>query len=502
MSAGTFEKKLQEARAFFARFDYGPAMQIYETLVRQFPNRAQFWLEYGAAAGGAGRLELAEQAWGKVVELEPRNSQLMLQIGHQYQNLRQPGKARAWFEKASAVTPEDINPRMALAISHEQNHSFAEARAITEECLKVNPRDDQARYFMGLLDRRENKIEDAERRLRDLIASGPQHEYIQYASRYELAEVLNRTNRFDEAMHMLGEAKSLVRRLANIDLLLNGYDKEANFYRQSTRALPRDILRTWVREFPERNREAMPRFAFLGGHPRSGTTLLEQIIGAHPEVAALDEPPALSRIVIQLFNATPQVSPQRLNILRKRYLESIHREWDGSLDGKLLLDKNPSPTSKLRILTRVFPEMRNLIALRDPRDVVISCYFQNIPLNGDNANFLTLERTARHYADLMEIWLIVREWEGLKWLETRYEDIVADLEKEGRRVTEFLGLTWVDVQARFYEKSRAGRVYSPTYHDASQPVYERAVSRWRAYEKHLAPVLPMLEPYCKALGYE
>ena len=150
---------------------------------------------------------------------------------------------------------------------------------------------------------------------------------------------------------------------------------------------------------------------------------------------------------------------------------------------------------------RLFPELRVLIALRDPRDVVISCYFQNLVLNAYNANFLTLERTARHYANIMDVWLAVRQWEGFAWMETRYEDIVAGLEKEGRRVTEFLGLSWDPAQARFHEKSSKKRMFSPTYRDASQPVYARSVARWRAYEKHLAPILPVLEPYCRALGY-
>jgi hypothetical protein len=102
----------------------------------------------------------------------------------------------------------------------------------------------------------------------------------------------------------------------------------------------------------------------------------------------------------------------------------------------------------------------------------------------------------------MDVWLAVRQWEGFSWIETRYEDTVANLHQEGRRVTEFLGLCWHEDQARFYEKSGQKRVYSPTYHDASQPVYKRSVARWNAYEKYLAPVLPALAPYCRALGYE
>jgi Flp pilus assembly protein TadD len=502
MNPNPFNKKLDEAHGLLRSRNFSQALLVYEKLTRQWPRKAELWLEYGLAAGSAGQLDLADRAWNKAAEVEPRNGEIMLKIGHACQVLRRPDKARAFFEKAAAVEPGAINPRMALAILAEQNHNLPQAREAIASCLAINPRDDQARYFDAFLDRRENKIEDAERKLRDLIASGPSHLYVQYASRYELAQVLDRTDRFDEAMGMLLEAKTLVRRLGNIEKMLKEYDQEALQGRTLTQALSRDILRDWSREFPERSREPMPKLAFLGGHPRSGTTLLEQVLGAHPDVAALDEPGHFTAIVCQLFNASPQVSVPRLNVIRRRYLEAMQQEWGGSLDGKLLLDKNPSPTVRLPIWLRVFPELRVLIALRDPRDVVISCYFQNIMLKPASANFLSLERIARHYADLMDVWLAVRQWEGLAWMETRYEDVVADLEKEGRRVTEFLGLTWDPAQARFHEKSSKKQMYSPTYRDASQPVYARSVARWHAYEKHLAPIMPVLEPYCRALGYD
>jgi tetratricopeptide (TPR) repeat protein len=495
------DKRLNEARELARAGNFSMAVAAYEKSTHQFPHRAVVWFEYGCAAGSNGQFDLADRAWNKAIELEPQNAGLILQIGHQYQNFRQPEKARQSFERAAAADPRGVDPRMALALLFEQAHRFAEAREAIAACLAIDARDEQARYFEALLDRRENKIEDAERRLRDLIASAPRHQYVQYASRYELAEILNRTDRFDDAIQMLAEAKTLVRALADTNAMLKEYDRMAEMYRRSTATLPVNTLRAWSREFPERQREPLPRLAFLGGHPRSGTTLLEQILGAHPDVAALDEPRALNTVVAPLFHASPQLPPARLNVIRRRYYEAIQRELGSDAKGKVILDKNPSPTTKLRVWLRVFPELRVIVALRDPRDVVISCYFQNIPLNPFNANFLTLERAARHYADLMDVWLAVRKWEGFAWTETRYEDVVADLEKEGRRVTGFLGLEWHEAQARFHEKSSRKQLYSPTYHDVSQPVYTRSVARWRAYEKHLAAVLPTLEPYCKALGY-
>ena len=84
-------------------------------------------------------------------------------------------------------------------------------------------------------------------------------------------------------------------------------------------------------------------------------------------------------------------------------------------------------------------------------------------------------------------------------METRYEDVVADLEKEGRHATKFLNLEWHEKQARFYENNQGKQVKN--YNEVTKPVYTKAIGRWRAYEKHLAPALPILEPYCKKFGY-
>jgi hypothetical protein len=324
---------------------------------------------------------------------------------------------------------------------------------------------------------------------------------VRYASRYELAQVLDRTERFDEAMALLVEAKRIVGALTQTELLIKGYDQGAERARRFARAQPANILTTWAKYFPQAKREPIPGLSFLGGHPRSGTTLLEQVLDAHPAISALDEPPAFTEVLEPAFHKTREHSSARLNALRQMYLRALFDDLPAEAANKFVIDKNPSPTARLPVWLRVFPELKVLIALRDPRDVVLSCYFQNIPLNTVNVNFLSLERTAKHYSDLIDIWLTVREWEGFAWLETRYESMVANLEAEGRRVTEFLGLSWHEDQARFHEKSRTKQLYSPTYQDVTRPVYSRSVARWRAYEKHLAPILPVLEPYCRKFGY-
>ncbi len=501
MSSLNLPPRLTAAREMLAANDFAGALLLYEKLTREFPAAGAVWFEYGAAAAGLRQFELVDRAWEQAMSLESRNTELITMIGHRYQALRQPVKARACFGRAALADPRAINPRVSLAVVLERNHLLAEARAAVAECLAIDPREEQALYLLAVLDRREGALESAERQLRDLLAADPAHPFVRYSCRYELAQLLDQTGRFEEAMVLLAEAKQLVRDLTDTDFLLRGYDHGAESARQFTRSLPRDILRTWDRFFPARKRRPIPPLVFLGGHPRSGTTLLERVLDAHPQVAALDEPTAFVDILQPAFYQSPKLSSERVNQLRAGYIAALLHEAGPAAAGRLLVDKNPSPTARLPIWLRLFPELRVLIALRDPRDVALSCYFQNIPLNTDNVNFLSLERVAKHYADLMDIWLAVREWEGFQWLETRYEDLVADLPREGRRVTEFLGLTWQAEQARFHESSVRKQNYSPTYQDVTRPVYSRSVARWHAYERHLAPILPVLEPYCRVFGY-
>jgi hypothetical protein len=184
-----------------------------------------------------------------------------------------------------------------------------------------------------------------------------------------------------------------------------------------------------------------------------------------------------------------------------RYLKSLLHEDPDRLEGGVLLDKNPSPTASLHLWLRIFPEMKVIITLRDPRDVIVSCFFQQQRLNATNANFLSLERSAKHFADLMDVWLRLRDLGGFDWLESRYENLVTNLESEGRRVTEFLGLSWHERQANFHEAARSKFVFSPTYNDVTKPIHGRAVGRWQNYAEALAPIEPQLAPYFRAFGY-
>jgi tetratricopeptide (TPR) repeat protein len=489
---------------------HAPALKLYRELAPRYSKVAELWFELGNAAAGELDFALANEAYDRVMQLSPGNASLLVMVGQQYQGLRQLDDARACFERAVAVDPASVDARISLAVWFEKERRLDDAWEAVTACLARHPGDDQARYFQAFLLHRKGRNGEAETALRDLIKDGPQYPYVKYAGRHLLGVVLDQMGRPAEAMRWLLEAKAQVRTLTDIGILEREYDKADAKRRELLAALTPEMIRRWRSEGPAS--ELGRPLAFLGGHPRSGTTLLEQVLDAHPEILAFDEPVAFNQEVAPnaaLPAAAGEIQARTLDGLpaalrgqwRQRYLKSLLREVTEEPGARLFLDKNPSPTMSLPIWLRVFPEIKVIIALRDPRDVLISCFFLNLMLNSSNANFLSLERTAKHYQDLMDVWLRMRDLGGFDWLETRYEDMVNSVETEGARVTAFLGLTWHPDQARYHETARRKFLFAPTYHDVTQPVYRRAMGRWEQYAEALEPLQARLAPYCRAFGY-
>jgi hypothetical protein len=169
----------------------------------------------------------------------------------------------------------------------------------------------------------------------------------------------------------------------------------------------------------------------------------------------------------------------------------------------LLIDKNPSLTSLAPALCRVFPEMKFMIMIRDPRDVILSCFMQSfVPVTGVNGNYLTLEDAAAEYLGMMSAWKLASHHLGDRALEIRYEEMVDDLESAARKTLGFLGADWNEAVMNYDEHARGKIVRSPTANAVTQKVHGHAKNRWRNYQKHLAPAIDRLGPFLNEMGYE
>ncbi len=486
---------------------YASALSAYHDLLRRYPGVAQLWFESAIAEGRDLNFDKAETALEHAAAVGAKDIPLLVLIGQEYFRLRRFDRARAGFQRAVAADPDSVHALLSMAAWWERERRLSEAMECVETCLSRHPQEPQALYYQAFLLHRQGQHDEAAAALSGLKKRGNLDVNLKISVHHLLGVVMDALGRYQEAWLILGEAKALAKRMTDTDALIGNYDKWARWRCDLLAALTPEIIGHW-----QGQSNGPARLAFLGGHPRSGTTLMEQILAAHPGIRAFDEPEAFPEEVLNVLcpaQATQGLtlsdisglSDMRCTDLRGRYFKSLMREVAGGNASELFLDKNPSPTNSLHLWLRLFPELKVIIALRDPRDVVVSCYLQNLPLNPATANFLSIERTAKHYADLMSVWLRFRELGGFEWIEMRYHEVVANPEAEGRRVTEFLGLQWHPQQVEHRRIAGQKILHSPTYFEAAKPIYKESIDRWQNYAFALEPVQEKLAPYCRAFGY-
>lgn len=247
---------------------------------------------------------------------------------------------------------------------------------------------------------------------------------------------------------------------------------------------------------------------FVVGFPRSGTTLLEQMLDAHPRLQSMDERPFLNILAGQLHAIGIEVPEDlgKLNQrdcdeLRKGYVlmgcRKIVRRWDARL-----VDKNPLNMLWLPMLHRMFPHAKIILALRHPCDVIWSCYLQNFRAAPLAAACRSLVHLANAYVASMRHWLYHVEVFQADVLVSRYEDLVAETPAQIHRIAKFLGLADADSMLSFANHAREkGFIKTPSYTQVINPVNARSVNHWLQYRPQFEEVLPIVRPMLEHWGY-
>ena len=507
ISKGSLERILKAAQQAWIQKDFQQNIELLERASRLNPSNAAIFLELGRVRGLRFDYAAAEHCFEQAVRIAPSKTEMLAITGVQCRDFRTPDMAERYLKRA--IEQKDAKPEMLVELAelYERLRRMEDAATLIERALHINGSCALALLARARLERQAGRLESAEKFLRSFPTNVEPS--IRVRACYELGGILDRQGRYDEAMAAFHEAKSLLRpQLERPAAELKVMRTRIN---NLVASAPADVLKQWF----DSTAQLQPahRLALLGGHPRSGTTLLEQVLDSHPDIVSAEETeifyddayaPLLRGLPddTAMSAALTTATTAQLQSSRQNYFRSMELSLGQPVGGRLLIDKNPSYTFLIPALIRIFPEIKFLIALRDPRDVVLSCFMQNLPLNQVGAAFLSLESAVAEYINLMGIWQTVAPRMCNPYLTVRYEDMVDDLESVARKTLDFLGISWDDRVLGFDEHARKKIVRSPTYADVTQPVYKRAVGRWHHYQKYLEPHLPKLEPFVKAFGYE
>jgi tetratricopeptide (TPR) repeat protein len=498
----------REAEEAWGRQDYQKSISLIEQATHKEPYNPALLIHLARAYGLRYDFPAAERYIEKALRIPQGQTHTLEEAGKICLEFNNLDMALGYLKRASQKKGVTVGALITLADICIRDNRIDEAAELVARAAQIDRKEPRVLLEEAALTRRRGKIHESETLVRDLLANPASGVPVRIRALYDLAGILDSEGRYDEAMAALLEVKAIQRTHAApyAAALLHIQNRAKEMERTITTA----VLDRWradaARLQPPR------RIALLCGHPRSGTTLLEQVLDAHSDVTSAEETKIMhDEAYLPLIRDFPEgtsilqaLDSSPVSILchaRENYFRCTELFLRKKIGGRLLVDKNPALNVMIPMVVRVFPETKFIVALRDPRDVVVSCFMQALPLTPISSAYLSLEGTVKQYASVMRFWLEMLPRMGDQWMYVRYEELIDDLPSVARSVLGFLGVGFEENVLKFFEHARTKRINSPSHADVQKPLYRTAVGRWRNYQKCLEPYMAGLEPFLQAFNY-
>ncbi len=483
---------------FAAEAKYEDALVWFEKALHLDPFCVQALNNKGAALNKIECYQEAVEPLMLAAEKAPESPEIYLNLGIALSLDKKAKGSIPYFRKALELNPQFAEAHANLASALEYAGETKDARSCAHKALELDPALGMAHIVCARCDIREGFYQDARESLEKALLCSLDLR-MRISTLAELGNVLDKLDLCDDAFDYFVKSKALRQETAQwkaVDLDVYPNRIRQNFWFNAER------VATWPRQAKEAPRNSP---IFFVGFPRSGTTLLEQMLKAHPDLVSKGEHDWLYQLQASIPGTFPQnlssLPETKIDELRDAYWEAAETVHGEIGKDKLLIDKNPINIINLGLVRRLFPDSKILVALRDPRDCVLSCYMQNFRLNPAMAQFYSLENSAKIYCETMKLALHYKEALGLDWYEYRYENLVRKPQETLKGILSFLGVDWDNKVLSYQEVSDERRVATPSIRDVAKPLFQTAKGRWMRYEKQLVNILPTLQEYVDYFGY-
>lgn len=489
------------------RYDFEAARAVLEKARALAPGDVEILYRYALSLYECRRNNMALAALEGWESLPEITSEVAANMGELLMNLGESARAEIAFREAAGDPNPGPGVLLTLVHGYERMNLVHEARAVFERLVRHPLARQLGRDLTlaeALLAERESHHERAVQLLRQVLGEVREF-HLHHYQLFRIASNLDALQRYDEAFATLAEAhRSQIEhlKLANPTLSIRGVPVMTVTEHSCD---PADVA-TWDHTGAPSVGESP---IFIVAFPRSGTTLLELTLDAHPMLRSMDERPFVQNALddmLALGVSYPEelgrLSGAQLEQLRGGYWERVGRKirLEG---GQRLVDKNPLNILRLPVIRRLFPNARIVFAIRHPCDVLLSCFMQHFRAPDFALLCAGLATLGTGYRRTMDFWYQQARLLEPVVREVRYESLVGDFEAEVRGICDFLELPWDSGMLAPASHARSkGYISTPSYSQVVQPVSSKAVGRWRRYEKHFSGVLPQLEPYLRRWGYD
>jgi tetratricopeptide (TPR) repeat protein len=451
------------------------------------------------------RLDRPAEALAHADELLKRHPELPFahaSKGNALIALGELGRAKQSHLRALELEPGNLAAAASLASIATHRGAHEEARRWAEQALKLAPGFPDAVISLAAADLACGDNAAAETRLQQLILDSRAGPADRARATGLLADVLDSGGRYAEAFDAYGTCNEA---LLQIHPRFPG-TRTVDYARALNGAMQRVHGCLWQPAAGTADKSEATEHVFLLGFPRTGTTLLEVLLDGHPRVVSTEELELLTEGVLHFMCEPLNLEP--LARARDAELRDLRRAyWDrvklAGIDvaGKVFIDKHPLNTLKLPLIARLFPNSKILFAIRDPRDVVLSCFRRRFKMNPAMYEFLTLPGTADFYDAVMDFAETARQALGLPWHIARYESLVTAFEQQMGEICGYVGLEWDERMRDFSQRVQSRETSTPSTAQLSRGLVSSGIDQWRHYQRQLEPILPTLKRWVQHFGY-
>ncbi len=504
-------------RALMEGANISEAEQAYRQAVSLCESNPEYWKNLGITLLKLNRPGHAEEAlccFKRVIAADPNDAEGHNNMGIALGLLRRRDEALEASHTAIKLDPRSWQPWLNLAQIHLQNDEVNEALAVYQNGIELATDKDRFNHTLGHTLNLLGKFDTAITFFRRAYEKNPKDVGIlsQFISHQKFTRIddplLLQARAAVDAANDEGDAFiSLCFALGKIMDKLAQYDDAFAYYQrgnrlrsktlQFSREAHRQYIDTIIQQY---DTESIAKLRTLGnpsetpvyivGMPRSGTTLTEQIIASHPQVAGGGERGFWSEAEKKRADDNGRLDKSDIDSIAQACLDDLGRVKVAGKETQRVTDKMPGNFLRVGLIHAVLPNARIIHVRRQPVDNCLSIYFQNF--RGDHPYAYDLENLAyyrREYERLMMHWREVMPTD--RYLEFDYEDLVADQEGMSRRLIEFCGLEWDDACLNYHENERA--IKTASIWQVRQRIYTSSVERWRHYEPHIGPLMALLE---------
>ncbi|MFQ5625192.1 MAG: sulfotransferase [Methyloligellaceae bacterium] len=466
------------------------AYEYLKQAVALKPDNVACWRTFGRCLADMGQTQAAVVAYAEAAELEPGNAELLVQLGLMLLLNGEGEEALEALDKAIVLDPNCSEAHYYRGIQQNALGDLSAACASFRRALEIDPASASSYLHLAdlvrTIDEQKALISDAKR----VIEAGNEEPQSLATLHFAIARVRHRQQQYDEAFSYYASANRILNAAYKLD-------------RDSVRVMVDEIIEGFQPGVFEVLQDAaadsdLP--VFIVGMPRSGSTLVEQIISSHRDVAGAGEFPKLWKLA-SLLNKDlggparyPQhvgnFSPEDLLPIGEDYLNALrHSRPDSALR---ITDKNLNNFFNVGLIAVLFPNAPIIHCRRDPMGTCLSCYFQD---------FTQVHHQLVYTNDLEDLGFFYCQYERLmahwravlpgRMLEVDYEEVVTDQENISRKLIGHIGLPWDDSCLEFHKS--ANSAITSSLSQVRKPVYTSSVAAWRKYGTHLSPLQRALD---------